>query len=597
VFTEATTTDELMKMQRSPAVCNALLSRPGVLQESRKNALRELARVNKTSDLTELLAAIGRADQQETDGSPFVLQDLSQILAGRSTQELAEARPAIEALSRSGRTPLARQIAYAALVTADASPQQAWQQAAKAAGSLTDLLNALPRIPDAELRAAFHPLVEPLVRGVPSERLGFDLTADATVRPAAIQASTALAGHEAEMFKSLATLFVTGDQRAAAVSALHRIPKPAIPPQEVGPLVDGILKYVKELPAEKRTDPVAVEALQLGGELASLLPGDRANEVRQSLRKLGVPIIVLRTPAQKMVFDRAKIFVEAGKPVQIVLENTDIMPHNLIITVPGALMSIGLEAEKMATSPDAYARQFVPNSGKVLHATRLLSPGESQRLQFTAPGSAGEYPFLCTFPGHWRTMYGVMHVVENLDSIPQEELEPPQPVEGTPARPFVKNWTVDDLTGELDQLDHDRSIERGKELFTSATCNACHSMSGTGGQVGPDLTDVSQRFKRPDLLREIIEPSHVINEKFHTHVIQTVDGQLVSGLVVAQNDEMVRIMPSPLENCEPREILLDDIEEQKQSTVSMMPAGLLTTLSKEEILDLMAYLESGSAKK
>jgi azurin len=64
----------------------------------------------------------------------------------------------------------------------------------------------------------------------------------------------------------------------------------------------------------------------------------------------------------------------------------------------------------MASQPDAFQKHFVPDSPDVLHATPLINHEEIARLRFTAPTSAGDYPFVCTFPGHWRTMNGVMEV-------------------------------------------------------------------------------------------------------------------------------------------------------------------------------------------
>ena len=77
-----------------------------------------------------------------------------------------------------------------------------------------------------------------------------------------------------------------------------------------------------------------------------------------------------------------------------------------------------MAAEKMAAEPDAFARNFIPKSKKVLHATRMLQPREIERLQFTAPNKPGEYPYVCTFPGHWRTMFGTLHVVPKLADVP-----------------------------------------------------------------------------------------------------------------------------------------------------------------------------------
>jgi azurin len=87
------------------------------------------------------------------------------------------------------------------------------------------------------------------------------------------------------------------------------------------------------------------------------------------------------------------------------------MPHNLLITQQGAMEVVSLKAEAMVKEADAFAKHFVPKTPEVLFATKLLNPGETARLRFTAPKETGGYPFVCTFPGHWRTMNGTMEVV------------------------------------------------------------------------------------------------------------------------------------------------------------------------------------------
>ena len=102
--------------------------------------------------------------------------------------------------------------------------------------------------------------------------------------------------------------------------------------------------------------------------------------------------------------------------MQIVLANTDAMSHNLIVGAPGSLQAIGTAGAAMAVSADPAVKPFVPALPSVLFSTRLLQGGETERLAFTAPATPGEYIYVCTFPGHWVRMYGVMLVVPNLDA-------------------------------------------------------------------------------------------------------------------------------------------------------------------------------------
>jgi uncharacterized protein len=124
-----------------------------------------------------------------------------------------------------------------------------------------------------------------------------------------------------------------------------------------------------------------------------------------------VRVIRIEAVASQMKFDISRFTVAAGEEVVIELVNKDEMPHNLLITKQGALETVSLAAEKMVALPDAFARSFIPEGPEVLFSIRLLQPNETLQARFTAPSEPGNYPFVCTFPGHWRTMNGIVEVV------------------------------------------------------------------------------------------------------------------------------------------------------------------------------------------
>lgn len=415
------------------------------------------------------------------------------------------------------------------------------------------------------------------------------------LRRAAMGALAAMPGREPDAFTAISGFFRRGEDRDAAIRSIRRIPRGAWPKDQIRPTLDAIVAYVSKLPASERSEPSALDAFQLGSDLAALLPKSEAAPIRETLGELGVNVVLVRTVPHKMVFDRAKFYVEAGKPVVLVLENPDIMPHNLVVSAPGSLADLGLAAEKMATAPDGFARNFIPDDERVLHATRLIQPGETARLQFEAPRNPGEYPYVCTFPGHWRVMNGTMHVVSKLSDVPAEDLLPPAEALAE-TRPFVRKWTREELLPELHHAGHGRDFERGRAMFRAATCVQCHKVQGEGNEVGPDLSELPKKVSdgkltRADVLREVLEPSAVIDEKYRPVVIATEDGGVVTGIVVGKTDKALTVLSGP--QAKPKEVLKEDIAEQVESKISLMPEGLLVTLSKEEILDLLAYILAG----
>lgn len=112
----------------------------------------------------------------------------------------------------------------------------------------------------------------------------------------------------------------------------------------------------------------------------------------------------------EMTFDLSELAVPAGASVEIEFKNVDLMQHNLLISTPGSLQSVGMAADELAQKPEGQEQQYVPDIPQVLFATPLINPGEIFVLRFTAPEEPGNYVFVCTFPGHWQTMNGILKV-------------------------------------------------------------------------------------------------------------------------------------------------------------------------------------------
>jgi len=167
----------------------------------------------------------------------------------------------------------------------------------------------------------------------------------------------------------------------------------------------------------------------------------------------------------------------------------------------------------------------------------------------------------------------------------------PEQVPSLESRKLVKQWTIDDLQPLLNQVGQGRNFERGKEIYFQAQCSACHRFGDRGGAIGPDLTAVATRFKRQDLLESAIAPSKVLSEQYMNTAILTKDGETIVGRITEESQEKIVIRPNPLAD-QTITVLKSDVEERSQSKVSPMPAGLLDTFTREDVLDLLAYMES-----
>jgi putative heme-binding domain-containing protein len=164
------------------------------------------------------------------------------------------------------------------------------------------------------------------------------------------------------------------------------------------------------------------------------------------------------------------------------------------------------------------------------------------------------------------------------------------------ARPVVKQWTAAELTPLLaDGFEKGRSFERGKEAYLAAQCIKCHRFGETGGAVGPDLTAISSRFSRRDILDSILEPSKTLSDQYQNEVFMTGSGKSVTGRVVDETKESIAVQPDPFA---PDRVVIrkDDLESRTPSKLSPMPANLADVLTRDEVLDLIAYMESGGRR-
>ena len=159
-------------------------------------------------------------------------------------------------------------------------------------------------------------------------------------------------------------------------------------------------------------------------------------------------------------------------------------------------------------------------------------------------------------------------------------------------RSFVKSWTLAEVEGELNRVGG-RNYERGRQAFVDAQCLACHRFGNEGGGVGPDLTAVSTRFKRQDILESILEPSKVVSEQFQNTDVELKNGDEYIGRLVDESENSLVLIPNQLEPDKRVVVKKSDVAKRSFSKLSPMPTGLVDGLSRAELLDLVAFLESG----
>jgi azurin len=158
-------------------------------------------------------------------------------------------------------------------------------------------------------------------------------------------------------------------------------------------------------------DTFRIRAALTSAKLEVFTPGS-AKSVAATGKPAVAKVIVVKVIKDVMKFDKTLITAKAGSVVQIDFQNPDHMQHNLVLIKPKTSEKVGAAADKLAMDPNGTKLNYVPRMPEVLQATPLVNPGGKFTLTFTVPDAPGDYPFLCTFPGHWRIMKGIMRVTK-----------------------------------------------------------------------------------------------------------------------------------------------------------------------------------------
>jgi putative heme-binding domain-containing protein len=162
----------------------------------------------------------------------------------------------------------------------------------------------------------------------------------------------------------------------------------------------------------------------------------------------------------------------------------------------------------------------------------------------------------------------------------------------TRQRPWVREWTMDDVLPRLDDASQGRDFERGRRAFADAQCMSCHQMGNDGGSLGPELNSAGSKYDRRSLLESILAPSKVLNEQYLNKTVVRQDGAEVTGRILSESAREIVVDTDPFGGS-PETIKREQVREIVNSAVSPMPEGLANVLTLDEILDLVAYLQAG----
>ncbi|MCE9608765.1 MAG: c-type cytochrome [Chthoniobacter sp.] len=169
---------------------------------------------------------------------------------------------------------------------------------------------------------------------------------------------------------------------------------------------------------------------------------------------------------------------------------------------------------------------------------------------------------------------------------------PAPPANIVPPKGPGKNYSTAEVVALAAGGLNGRNFEQGKAMYASALCVNCHKIKGEGGNIGPDLTGAGQRYTLTDLMDNIIEPSKVISDQYGTDQIELKDGGTIVGRVTVEENGKLFVMTSALAPDALTTLDSANVKRRSPFNVSMMPAGLINGMNKDELLDLIAYVQA-----
>jgi putative heme-binding domain-containing protein len=360
--------------------------------------------------------------------------------------------------------------------------------------------------------------------------------------------------------EDVARLLAHGETQPRATSVLLRI----IPEKQLPPLADLIALHGRLMKA------AGPQGNEVKTAVVAALGRSLSPEAQAALRRIGDT-----DPSQREAVVRSLLRWPTAENFPYLLRGLDSPNKVLLQDLIETLRKCSLKPK--AEDPAPYRALLLASTrldaGNRWKAVQLLRHWTGNR-QFGADDGDWQ-PELAA----WAKWFG--------QSFPKE-----------PALPDVASdkveskYRFDELLTYLQGPGRSGDVARGRVVFEKALCLKCHKYGKEGEGLGPDLTTLSKRFKRADILESILYPSKVISDQYRSTAVVTKKGQQLSGLLAINGDRITVL----LSDGSKVSLKKDEIEQQYASLVSVMPERLLDPLSKPEIADLFAFLESEPAK-
>lgn len=428
------------------------------------------------------------------------------------------------------------------------------------------------------------------------------------LRIKAIQTIAAWPGHQEEKIADLARLSQDESVSRTALKALASLPAEAVAQQLTQPSRDAVLGSLvplaeKATPVERQSEEFA-SLLALGDALVSA--DSMRNKIGATLAKLRNSIPVKADPAVmalgKEVFTRESHCATCHQvhgqglpnlypPIDGSLWTTGSEDRLISLVLDGMHGTIEVKGQRYSSPP------LPPMTGfrQLLNDEEMAAVLTYVRNSWSNRATPIEPQQVAKIRAIDRGDENFWYANDLMKKYPLEDGR--QPIETSPSGDqwvpkFVKNWTYEDLDPQKVAAGK-RSHETGRLYFNRLGCAQCHQLGETGGNFGPDLSKLPPNKQTAAyVLDSILNPSKEIEEKYRMQQVLTIDGKVISGMVVAEKADELHLITDPLQPNKPTILKKDDIEDRANTATTIMPNGMMNWLTAEEIYDLAAFVLS-----
>jgi len=425
----------------------------------------------------------------------------------------------------------------------------------------------------------------------------------------ALETVAALPGHLDEKINDFALLVTSDSLSSAALNALASLPSKTVAeklsPADASVILESLLARAEDATPVARQSNQYSNLLQLGNSLTSVV-GDTKSKSESLLKALRSSIPV-KADAEVMKLG-AEVYARESHCATCHQADGQGLP-NLYPPIDGSLWTTGNEERLTRLVLDGMhgtievkgKRYSSPPLPPMTGFRHLLDDKEIAavltyvRNSWSNRAAPIDEPYVAAMRGIDRGKDATFwSVVDLLAEYPMEDGSVAVPQASTDGwiPMLVKEWKADDFS-ESDFAAGGRSLENGALAFKRIGCIQCHKVGNEGGVFGPNLAELDKTKRTAAyVLGSMLDPSKDIEDKYATRSYLTTDGDVISGFVVKETDTEIHVKSDPLNQDKPTIVIKEEIDVEKKNEKSVMPNGLLNYFTKDEILDLIAYVLS-----